>query len=234
MIVIKVAVVEDEAVYVGQMKDALKKWGEDSKVMCQISVDVFNQGEEILRSSIEEYHIIFMDISLDGRLNGVETAEAIRKKGFDTPLAFLTAYKEYALTGYKVGAIDYIIKPVSSEQVDWCMKRILSSASGGSFILKDYDGITKIPYNDIFYFQSVSHYIEIVTKYGNYKQLLPLKKLRELLPFQFVQCHRTIVINIWKVKRVGSKDVIMADGTVLPVSRTYLEEVRKAYVNQYS
>lgn len=234
MVVIKVAVIENETIYVEQIKNALKKWESEANAMCRIIMDVFKRGEDFLCAKIGEYHMIFMDISLEGRMNGVETAAAIRLKGFDTPLAFLTVYKEYALSGYKVGAIDYIIKPVTASQVDWCMKRILRSASEGSFILKGHDGISKIPYDEILYFQSISHYIEIVTEKHSHRQLLPLKKLKELLPLQFVQCHRTIVINIRKVKRIGNKEVIMGDGTVLPVSRTYLDAVRRAYVARFS
>lgn len=234
MVIIKAAVVENETIFISQIRKALEEWKEEAEVMCRIDLDVFERGEDLLCAAMGEYHIIFMDISLGGRLNGVETAEAIRKQGFDTPLAFLTSYKEYALTGYKVGAIDYIIKPVTRDQVAWCMKQVLKSASGGSFLFKNYEGMTKIPYDEIMYFQSVSHYIEIVTKNGEYRQLMPLKKLIGLLPLQFIQCHRTIVINICKVKRVGNRDVMMADGALLPVSRTYLEAVRDAYIAQFT
>lgn len=234
MIVLKAAVVEDEVTCLEQITYALKAWEKQSEFNGRLEVVSFKSGEEFLDTAIEEYRIIFMDIELEGSLSGVEAAKKLREMGHDTPLVFLTAYKDYALTGYKVGAIDYILKPVTAEAVGECMKRVFQSASGGCFLIRDKDSMVKIPYDKILYFESFDHYIEIITDQGRCRQIITLKKLKGILPIQFVQCHRTLLINIRRLERIDGRNATMANGVSLPISRTYLEQVRLAYIRQFT
>lgn len=233
MIIINVAIVENNDEYVAELRELLEECRRLSGYTWDIALRPFKTGEEFLKTETAGYHIVFMDIDLDGAIDGIETARILRKRGCNIPLAFLTSFNQYVFTGYKVNAIDYILKPIRIEQLQWCMERVFEMKSQGSFICKTRDGIMQIPYDQILYFQSSFHYIEIFAEdKKKYQQLLALKKLREALPLQFIQCHRTILVNAWKIDCINGKEIKLTDGTRLPVSNTYLDVVRNVFMKR--
>lgn len=233
MIMINVAIVENEEEYVDSIKRLLDMCKKAAGYTWETVLWAFKTGEDFLKTDIEKYHIVFMDIDLDGDMDGMEAAQVLRKRGCTVPLAFLTSFNQYVFTGYKVGAIDYIMKPIKMDQLQWCMKRVFDMKSQGAFICKTRDGIMQIPYNKILYFQSSFHYIEIFTvDKKKYQQLLSLKKLRDALPIQFIQCHRTILVNAWKIECINGRELKLTDGTLLPISNTYLDEVRNVFMRR--
>lgn len=230
MIIIQVAIVENEAECARQTEEMLHRWKCAQDIHCELKIDIFTSGEEFMKSKPDEYHIAFLDIQLDGEFNGIETAHQLRKNGCEIPIVFLTSYSQYVFTGYEVSALNYIVKPVSFERVAWCMNRIFKLEFQGYYIFKERDNLHKIPYNKILYFQSSLHYIEIFTKKKSYRQKMSFKKLQMLLPPQFVQCHRTVIVNILRINCISGREIRMIDETLLPISNTYLELVRNMYM----
>lgn len=230
MIIIQVAVVENEAECARQTEEMIHRWKREQDVYCELKVDFFSNGEDFIKSKTDEYHIAFLDIQLDGKLNGIETAQLLRQSGCDVPLVFLTSYSQYVFTGYEVRALNYIVKPVEFERVAWCMNRIFELEFQGYYIFKEKDNLHKLSYNKILYFQSSLHYIDIFTKKNAFRQKMSFKKLQMFLPPQFVQCHRTVIVNILKIDYINGREIMMVDGTYLPISSTYLELVRNMYL----
>lgn len=231
MITMKIAVVENEEFFISQMKEILEKWKADKQANCKIHIDTFQSGEAFLKSDLESYQIVFMDIQLDGKLNGIKTAHVLRNRKCEVPLVFLTSYSQYVLTGYEVRALYYIVKPVEYKKVAWCMDKVFEMEFQGAYIYKDKEMIHKISYKDILYFQSSLHYIDIFTLKRTFRQKLSLKKLKTLLPPQFVACHRTVIVNVLKIDYINGKELRMTDGSILPISNTYLENIRHAFLS---
>lgn len=232
MLLIKAAIVDDEDECIHQLKTALDDWKQNAAGGCEIQVRVFKAGSDLLLSHVNEYHIIFLDIELDEEMNGVTAARKIRLAGYSGAIVFITGYQQYVFSGYKVNATDYIIKPVNGEKIEWCMNRVFAILSQGSFICRTKEEIRKIPYDQILYFQSALHYTDAITEKKKFHFKSSFKQLKKLLPSQFVQCHRTLIVNIWKIECINKKDILLSNEEVLPIGDSYLEEVRRMYIRR--
>ena len=111
-IVIRIALVEDDKVYMQQIREYLGRYEEDTGR--EFSVQMFPDGEDITEDYHAEYDIIFMDIQMQF-MDGMTAAEKIREKDHGVVIIFLTSMVSYAVKGYEVEAFDYIVKPVSYE-----------------------------------------------------------------------------------------------------------------------
>ena len=106
---IKIAIVEDEAAVRDQLNDYVRRYtrqyGTEFEVTC------FTDGDEILENYRPAFDMIFLDVEMK-RLNGMETAQRIRELDNDVLLVFITNMAQYAIKGYEVGALNYVLKPV--------------------------------------------------------------------------------------------------------------------------
>ena len=146
-----------------------------------------------------------------------------------TDFIFLTAFREYVFEGYSVEAIDYLLKPLDQAALDKCMTRILARYQSGFYIFRSGNDIVQIPYSDILYFSSARHYTDIVTSGRSFRQRKPLSAILSALPEQFVQIHRTIIINLHKVYSLSGTTVIMTNRLELPVSKTFAEHLNAEF-----
>ena len=113
----RIAVCDDEKIFVERISEIVKAFFKEQKLECQ--VDEFYSGEEFvkLKEEVGKYDIVFLDMQMD-KMNGIETAKYLRKYGEDTFLVFVTAYAEYAATGYQVQATWFVIKDYDKMEAD--------------------------------------------------------------------------------------------------------------------
>ncbi len=170
--------------------------------------------------------LVFLDIQMP-ELKGTDFARLIDPK---TQFIFTTAYSEYALEGYELNALDYLLKPITFERFLTAVKKVkeggLPSVADSITVKSGYD-LHKVKYDELKYIESDSEY---VTFYTNGKKIVSnqrLKVLEETLPKErFMRVHRSYIIN--KAKVTGLKDRQLVIGDVLiPVSSTYSDLVRK-------
>ena len=106
---IRIAVVEDEELYAEQLQNYISKYAEERKK--QIKVTWFQDGEDIVSGYKGEYDIILLDIQMRF-MDGMTAAEKIRELDSEVVLMFITNMIQYAVRGYEVDAMDYVVKPV--------------------------------------------------------------------------------------------------------------------------
>lgn len=232
MQLINIAIVEDEVRWIRQLSECLMKWQSSMKGRCQLEIFVFRAGEELKAVSGTDFDLTFMDIKLDGGMNGIETARLLRKQGYKRTIIFLTSYVEYACEGYGVYAMDYILKPISFEKICVCMDKVLAILTSGFYLFCDKGELVRIPYEQIICCLSSLHYVEIVTEEETFRKKESLKNLRQELPMQFEQCHRTVIVNVDYIARLSGRNVIMRSGEMYPISGTYLDRIRNAYIER--
>lgn len=221
---IKIGIVENERKYIDLLVEFLYKWANEN--LCSIQFETFANGEDILNRSVFDYHVLFVDIQLGG-INGVEVAKALRHKSYSGEIVFITVYHEYVFDGYEVQALNYIMKPIPYDKLKNCMDVVKKVFHNEYYILQNRDLIEKISYRDIIYISSARHYMELITQTSSYRHLISIKDMMKHLPSQFIQCHRTLIINIYYVQKLEGHNVIMRNKANLPVSNTYLQNVRK-------
>lgn len=111
---LSITILEDEEIHSKQLKQLLKKWGDENHIM--MSIHLFFSGESFLKYNYNEDELFFLDINLK-TMNGMDIAKQLRKDGFQGTIIFLTAFSEYVFEGYNVQALNYLIKPIDYEKL---------------------------------------------------------------------------------------------------------------------
>ena len=185
---------------------------------------------------------IFCDINMPD-LNGMEFV-----KGLVAPplVVFTTAYSEYAVEGFRVNAVDYLLKPFGLQEFQRAANRLKERKEGGAkvesaapqepetdtiFLKTDYR-IVKVTIGEIRYVEAMSEYLKVWLE-GQPKPiitLLSMKKMEERLPGTFMRIHRSYIINLTKIQEVNKNRVIMDADTYLPIGDMY-KEAFQAYLD---
>ena len=187
----------------------------------------------------ETVDAIFCDINMPD-LNGMDFVKSL----LAPPLVvFTTAYSEYAVEGFKVNAVDYLLKPFGMQDFQRAANRIkerldttapLSQQGGigdGSdtiFVKTEYK-IVKITIADIRYIEAMSEYLKIYLDHEDKPiiTLLSMKKMEERLPEHFMRIHRSYIVNLTKIQEVNKNRVIMDAETFLPIGDMYKEAFQR-------
>ena len=174
---------------------------------------------------------IFCDINMPD-LNGMDFI-----KSLVTPpmVVFTTAYAEYAVEGFKVNAVDYLLKPFGLQDFQRAANRLKErslpptppqqegSTSDDTIFLKTEYRIVKVSISDICYIEGMSEYLKVHVE-GESKPiitLLSMKKIEERLPDYFMRIHRSYIVNLKRIQEVNKNRIIMDKETFLPIGDMY-------------
>ena len=172
---------------------------------------------------------IFCDINMPD-LNGMDFVKSLTAPPL---VVFTTAYSEYAIEGFKVNAVDYLLKPFGMQDFMRATNRLQERLSVPAatvetddtlFLKTDYR-IIKVNIPDIRYVEAMSEYLKVWLE-GEAKPiitLLSMKKMEERLPANFMRIHRSYIINLDKIQEVNKNRVIMDANTYLPIGDLYKE-----------
>lgn len=172
-----------------------------------------------------EVDLLFLDVEMKG-LNGMETAEKIRTFNDALIIVFVTGYSDYVFDGYRVGALDYIMKPVSAQRLRDLIHRVrvkLDSEAAQTFTVKTIDGTWRFRLCDILYFYSDKRKVTLVTRNGEYPFYAKLDDVVRQLANHFVRIHQRYLVNPMAVDYLAG-DFVTLGIAKLPCSRRYKEE----------
>lgn len=174
-----------------------------------------------------EIDLLFLDVEMKGQ-NGMETAEKIRKFDENLIIVFVTGHADYVFDGYHVGALDYIMKPVTLPKLKELLRRVrekISQEKQQTYTLKNADGTWRFHFHDILYFYSDKRKVCLVTEHSEYPFYAKLDDIEEKLDGHFVRIHQRFLVNPRRVDYLGSDCVTMDDPErrKLPCSRKYKE-----------
>jgi two-component system, LytTR family, response regulator len=233
---LRVMIIDDEELARAVLKEMLEKHA-DIDVIAECA-----NGFEAVKAT-DELHpdLIYLDVQMP-KLNGFEVLELI---GTEIPVIFVTAYDVYAIRAFDVHAIDYLLKPVSTERFEVALARArervkrqlpvaseLSAAARGPaeylqrIVVREGPRVHIIPLLQLDYFEAQDDYVAIHSGGRQYLKQQTISSLEELLdPNQFIRIHRSYIVNLERVSRIEpySKDsrvAVLVDGTQLPISQS--------------
>ena len=171
--------------------------------------------------------LVFLDIQMP-ELKGTDFAKMIDPK---TKVIFTTAYSEYALEGFELNALDYLLKPITFERFLTAVNKVIVEADSiqldDTITVKSGYDLFKVKFEDILYIESDSEYVNFYTSGKKIMSHQSLKSLENSLPkFLFMRVHRSYIVNKIKVTGLKGRDLIIAD-TLIPVSDSYFSDVKK-------
>ena len=181
---------------------------------------------------------IFCDINMPD-LNGMDFVKSLAVP----PLViFTTAYSEYAVEGFRVNAVDYLLKPFGFQEFQRAVQRLCERKGMGqpqssqkeetdtdTLFLKTDNRIVNVNISDIRYVEAMSEYLKVWldSQAKPIVTLLSMKKIEERLPNYFMRIHRSYIINLTKIQEVNKNRVVMDADTYLPIGDMYKDAFQK-------
>lgn len=223
-------VVEDEHLAAAVIKDYIAQMpGLRLKAVC---TDVFSANEKLRSENID---VVFLDINLP-RVTGLEFMKTLGSKYH---VILTTAYHEYALDGFDLNAVDYLLKPIEFSRFLRAVNKVYereavlgvhpggASTSERSYFFNIDKKKVKVYADDILYIESLKDYVSIHTKDRNIITKFQIGEMDKLLEEdRFLRIHRSYIINVSKVTAYNAIEVELGS-TVLPLGRTYKEVVER-------
>ena len=231
---IHIAIVEDEDIYIRQLTEYMEKF--QAEFSQEIRLSFFRDGDEIVEKYSADYNIILMDIQMKF-MDGMTAAEKIREMDKQVIIMFITNMTSYAVRGYEVDALDYMVKPV--EYFSFCqkLKRAIDRIPQNQeqyLLLPVETGVQRLNVNDIYYVESYGHQMIFVTKNGKFQSRITMKKTEdELLKYNFFRCAKSYLVNMRYVEGI-QEGCCLIHGERLQVSRQKRKEFMEALVNYMS
>ena len=184
--------------------------------------------------------LLFLDIQMP-ELSGVEFAKILPR---ETKVIFTTAFPQYAIEGYKVSALDYLLKPISYEDflkstdkaLEWfvtTLKQDTCQRDRFMFVKSDYK-LQRVCLDDILYIEGLKDYVRFYLKSGErVMSLMSMKKLDEYLPKpEFLRTHRSYIVHMTEVQMIDRFRIVF-DDVYIPISDNNKEEVQ-AYFDRHT
>lgn len=188
----------------------------------------------------QQIDIMFLDIEMPD-LTGIEFLKALEKPPHTI---FTTAYSEYALTGYELNVVDYLLKPIRFDRFFKAVSKVLALLnekehpktnsestevqSDYIFVKSDYKAV-KIHFRDIHYVESLQKYVKF--HLGDKKSvvsLMSISSLVDLLPADhFFRCQKSFIVNLDKIESIEGNQLVLSSGDKVPVSRNLKSDLLK-------
>ncbi len=174
--------------------------------------------------------ILLLDIEM-GEISGMKLARHLRRAGAAMQIVFITGYMDYIAEGYDVEALHYLLKPVTVERLGQVLDRALERIRTREHMLwlTLQDGVVRLSVYEIRYLEVMRNY---TTVHGaeDYSVKRSLNDLERELDGGFYRIHRSFIVNLRFVKRITRTEVILKDGTALPLSRKHYEGLNQALI----
>jgi len=223
------AIIDDEPLAAGLLKSYVEK-----TPFLQLIGSYGSAIEAMKELRTNPAQLLFLDIQMP-ELSGIELAKIIPNT---TKIVFTTAFQQYAIEGYKVNALDYLMKPISyddfltaaNKALDWftiAQKQEVYARDRFMFIKSDYK-LIRVSLDDLLYIEGLKDYVRFYMADGTrIMSLMNMKKLDDYLPHpEFLRTHRSFIVHMPLAQQIDRFRIVFGD-QFIPVSDSYKEEVQE-------
>ena len=228
----RIAVCDDNKAFCGALCNMLEEQFAARQWDCDYAM--FSSGDALLASDLTDVQVVFLDIDMPG-VNGMETARLLREQSEDVIIVFVTAFAEYALKGYWVGAMLYLLKESLDEQLGPCVDAVIEKLSDGRKYVKVQtpDKFMNVRVKDILYFEGTS-VKRVMLHTVNSGPVACMGRMEDyearLAGFDFLRIQKGYLVNMRHVEDIRNYTAKLTDGEALAVSRKDYSEITRRYV----
>lgn len=234
---IKVIIVEDEPLARNGLEAYVKEV--EFLQLCEVCENAIEAGNALIRHNP---HLMFLDIQMP-RLTGIDFLKSLTNPPM---VIFTTAYPNYALQGFELDVVDYLVKPYPFDRF---LKAVLKARDlfllknekskqslpvADYFFVKTDHKLERVDFNDIFYVEAMENYIIIKTTTQKVVTMMTMKSIEEILPQErFIRIHKSFIVNQEKIKSIEGNEIVLPQ-VRLPISRQKKQEVLDRIINRQS
>lgn len=232
----RIAIVEDEKADAARLQDYLQRYEKEHAL--SLHVENFTDGMQIAERyrTGNGFDIIFMDIQMR-YMDGMTAARKIREMDADVILIYITNMAQFAIKGYEVNALDFLIKPVGYPMFEAKLKKAqnkLETAREKFLVGKSRDGVFKIYTKELIYIEVKNHSLIYHTTSGVYTCTGSLKEAeKEVQGIAFSKCNSCYLVHLAYVEKVTKDQVVMTDGSQLLISGPRRKQFMKELTDYY-
>ncbi len=217
---IRIAIVEDEERNRVLLTEHLRRYEQQHGL--RFDITTFTDGREIIAKYRPDYDIVLLDIQME-HVDGMTAAKRIREVDQEVVLVFITNSPQYAIGGYQVAAMSYLLKPLPypalAAELDRCLAQV-AKRDRGSLLITAGTEQHRIAIDDIVYIESVKHRLVIHATDREYSLVGTLSSMEEQLEGKdFFRCNNPYLVNLQHVTAVRQASCLMRGGVELQVSR---------------
>lgn len=231
---IRIAICDDELCICSQIENILIDILQHIAV--KFEIEVYCSGESLCKELEEQdFDIVFLDIELP-KLSGIEVSHYIRNhlKNEIMQIVYISADKGYAMKLFEFRPINFLVKPLDKEKVAKVIDKYFA-ITGQNIYMFEYKRRTeyyKIPMSKILYFERKNRKVKIYTTDGGYDEFYESMEnvYVTVKNHDFLFIHKSIIVNYQFIKRMAYNEVVMIDGTILPISQSRRKAIKSMYM----
>lgn len=228
---IRIALVDDSQQDIQRLKEYARRYAEERGE--KLNIKLYPDGLEFLEQFTGNTDIIFMDVEMP-HLNGIDVARKLRETDSAVALIFVTNMAQYAICGYEVNAIDYMVKPVSYFNfVDKLTKAMgtVNRNRGKQLLLHCGDGLVPLPAEELEYVERDGNQLVFHSTRGEFRERGAIAAwAARLESVGFAKCTAGCLVNLSRVAKV-SKDAVWVGAAQLPLARPQKKDFTTRYVS---
>lgn len=226
----RIAIVDDEPQMRIQLSEYVKRFASENHL--DFEIIQFPCGDALLADYHPDYDVLIFDIDMPGT-NGMDTARQVRAVDEQVVILFVTNIAQYAINGYEVEAVDYVIKPIG--YFDFSLKfqkalRQVRQRQGDQLVISSVDGPIKLPTEDILYVEVLAHYLIYHTEKREYQVRGSMKEQEDALrEHHFCRAHKSYLVNLQRIDNIRASEILIC-GHSIPLGRAYKESLMEDYL----
>lgn len=228
-----IAICDDNEDQIKELRQLLGEWSADKPFA--LNIDEYISAESFLFSYPDKpCDLILLDIEMK-RLNGMELAQKLRSDGNMLPIIFITGYSEYMSDGYEVEALHYLLKPVDRSKFFAVLDRYIKRHTPENDIMLNCDeGSMHISPDMVVFCEAVGKKTHMHMRDKVIVCNSGISAVKNMLPEEFVFCHRSYIVNMRYVRSIGKTDIMLDSGEKIPLSRRLYKEVNERFIRFYT
>ncbi len=204
----------------------------------KMTLDIFTNGRELLEAmEKKEYPLVLLDIDMPG-MDGIQVGQQIRSKNYSTQIVYVSECEERVFESLMVQPLGFVRKSNFLNDiaavVQLYMKNYGESLNRRTVELITRNGVVILSYQNIRFIESCRNY-QLVNLFGEKEQVeikMTMEKLEALLePLGFIRIHKGYLVNYRFIQRINSEQIMLQDGTTLPIGRSKVGEVKSRYLS---
>lgn len=212
---IQIIIIEDDPQDLAQLQDCLRRFEEEQHV--RFALQTYTDPKRFLQEYRPGADLVFMDIQLP-HFNGMDAARKLREVDPDVGLVFITNMEQFAVNGYEVDALDFVVKPINALRFSSMLRKALrriAQRGEKELVIQSSGTIRRVKVSQVRYVEIRDHLLLYHTDAGRLESWGKLSEVEEeLTPYHFVRCSSSCLVNLRHVVSVDGNTVKVGDASI--------------------